>query len=1255
MSRAECRSTREVPCPGALPYDERYSDRFYGRDREIGVLLDLVRGQRLSVLDAASASGKTSLLQAGLVPALRAARFRWAPGGVSTIPVFPLLLNQWLGRRSAGRNQDFAGLFVEEALRALQSCRRSYEAQSNSESALAGATDRELQAIARALRGLARISTSFPRSSNRSHAADRALVQRLMTALDVLTGAFGSVLLLLDQFEEILGDPLLGRQAIAATESIFLLRKDDVRQLLSLRNDALHLLAPLEARSVLESKRRISLHKLGPEAVKSIVLQMSRNIDVGWEDAALARLIGTFTSFPGDGSPGLDVNLLGLLVVLPDLFTEAIQWDIPTLTRNTLREYCQRYDLDSVHTSITGELIDRWIRRDPRTAGYDKRVDPLLSQAPSLAWIDSSLESEGTATKPDAALPGLVKPMVMRMADWLVTPSGFKRPMTLGELKGVAYLQDMRLAGRRRAGRALLENWTWTAVEERLEKTCTDALDRLVARHVLKKRMAEVENDSTYELVHDQFGAPLVEWSRRFRDTPAADLGSPYAIADRVFPWKGDLAALVSDRRLLAAVWVGCALRDVDFSRLSFVRCDFSRTLFRRCRFTGAELDGCDLTQAKFEGCEFAGTSFRNSTLKDVAFAARCTLTDATLTECILNGALFDDHCKLTDLTLANCDLDRVTVRGRSELQRVSVVGGQADSIELSRIALEDCSFHGDVKRPLLLRNMQLIDVESKGKTGFKRCTLSGATIGATRSQLPVLASALGFDRCDLQGAEIKNLDFTDGSLRITGGTATGAVFDRVKLPQATGQTLRAEFDNVVLTGAVFLGCEIRSTRFSGTGRNRAGVRPTEAKTLVFRDVGSGRQAIPSILGDVDFVGLDLENAAFLRCRFAGPVTFRDCYMAGGALTGSRRDPSHQVEGLLKFDRCSLTAAEMTSLDFVGEKLEVSGSSAAGAYFSDVTFTPGKTGGRSGRFVATEMPGALFDGCQIHGVRFEGTPGHRAPFATFTVRQRPGAKPGAPATLGDCEFSHLLLDNLSIEGVAIDGDLAFRDCVLDGGTFGGQDPKRPMLVAGKLNLGDCECNALEFSNVQFKEGARLLVKGGSCRGALFHQVSALGSAPLPGISLDGPDLSGAVFLGCTLGSLRLRGKAGTGKLVPAWGLIMRGRSTRQRSHLGDVTIEGFDCDGGSFRDLALGGRLRFLGCSLLRVELSGLVRTRRTAAVDVRESDVLYAEIDRTLLAAAGGAKGKGRSLLVIGPGQLEAAKHAEEGRRHLRYKDRKC
>jgi hypothetical protein len=66
---------RENPWPGLMPFDEAAHEFFHGRDDAVAELARRVRRELLTVLFGKSGLGKTSLLNAGLFPVLRAANF----------------------------------------------------------------------------------------------------------------------------------------------------------------------------------------------------------------------------------------------------------------------------------------------------------------------------------------------------------------------------------------------------------------------------------------------------------------------------------------------------------------------------------------------------------------------------------------------------------------------------------------------------------------------------------------------------------------------------------------------------------------------------------------------------------------------------------------------------------------------------------------------------------------------------------------------------------------------------------------------------------------------------------------------------------------------------------------------------------------------------------------------------------------------------------------------------------------------------
>ncbi|MFI5458295.1 MAG: NACHT and WD repeat domain-containing protein [Isosphaerales bacterium] len=69
----------ERSCPFVGPRPFQLGEPFFGRDREVSKLLDLLIAERIVMLFSPSGAGKTSLIQAGLIPLLREEGFRDLP------------------------------------------------------------------------------------------------------------------------------------------------------------------------------------------------------------------------------------------------------------------------------------------------------------------------------------------------------------------------------------------------------------------------------------------------------------------------------------------------------------------------------------------------------------------------------------------------------------------------------------------------------------------------------------------------------------------------------------------------------------------------------------------------------------------------------------------------------------------------------------------------------------------------------------------------------------------------------------------------------------------------------------------------------------------------------------------------------------------------------------------------------------------------------------------------------------------------
>ena len=71
--------TLQLPNPYVGPRAFREKETLYGRSREVAELMDLLIAERIVLMYSPSGAGKTSLIHAGLIPALRSAAFQVPP------------------------------------------------------------------------------------------------------------------------------------------------------------------------------------------------------------------------------------------------------------------------------------------------------------------------------------------------------------------------------------------------------------------------------------------------------------------------------------------------------------------------------------------------------------------------------------------------------------------------------------------------------------------------------------------------------------------------------------------------------------------------------------------------------------------------------------------------------------------------------------------------------------------------------------------------------------------------------------------------------------------------------------------------------------------------------------------------------------------------------------------------------------------------------------------------------------------------
>ncbi len=274
------REETESPFRGLLPFTERHADLFFGRDAEVAAFLERLREEPVLPVVGPSGGGKSSFVQAGVIPRLRE-QGRWMvlrlrPGGQPFRTLATRLAHgesTLLGRTPPGSDPAAA---LEETLLASDS-----------------GTDVTLDAET-----LAPPEALVPDAAARSEGVDRiaeaireAPTRLALRLTHLAERGAGRVLLFVDQLEELytlVPDPDVRQRFMAA----LCLAADDaegpVRVVFTLRDDFLGRLA--EGPDAREALSRVTvLRSPGPQALEAIVSHPVARAGYRYDDPGLVR------------------------------------------------------------------------------------------------------------------------------------------------------------------------------------------------------------------------------------------------------------------------------------------------------------------------------------------------------------------------------------------------------------------------------------------------------------------------------------------------------------------------------------------------------------------------------------------------------------------------------------------------------------------------------------------------------------------------------------------------------------------------------------------------------------------------------------------------------------------------------------------------------------------------------------------------------------------------------------------------------
>ena len=638
------------PWPGPRPYEESEAEYFRGRENELQELIyGYVKRQAVTVLISTSGTGKTSLLQAGLIPQLRYMREEELGRGDRVPTGLALMLRNW------GNSGNTAQMIVEAVHNEIK---RLGEVAK-------GAVPKGQEQLEKDCEKISELS-NLPALESISKPED------VVEYLGRLCDAIGALVLVVDQAEELLGSGAGRRDENREDEvqnilgRVYQQEKNRVKLLISLREEYSERLGVLDSLvGDIQKGRKYSLKPMKPQTVEKAISDSVRLLDDEYvkkrlDATVISRIVGIASRGKySDAALARSVELLNLQAILVELHDymriTAIAVNLIRKSKDPMKTLHKskeaRVLIEDLNESESKELIS-----ELKQGGIKDLIEGLKRRwrvKSDNELVNGSLQryiSNMFDKIPESQQRSLIKYVAARFVSDFSSPAGFKRHVEISELllsaikddlaniatikqaieqteedianqlsgdtSKYAKAQDIKLdflwgdskkrgkARDLRSGIAKQEDWSLERTARQLIQAVFDAIE-LLAEHdhniIKRSGIPSKEQGNVYELVHDGFGPALRDWATRIRKSPEDTLAAVVARRGEDFPWRKLLypATLRGDIRGLC--WLGCCLDYTKISNVDFVNCNFSGSIF----------SGCTLTNCTFTHCNFKGTLFR--------------------------------------------------------------------------------------------------------------------------------------------------------------------------------------------------------------------------------------------------------------------------------------------------------------------------------------------------------------------------------------------------------------------------------------------------------------------------------------------------------------------------------------------------------------------------------------------------------------------------------------------------------------------
>ncbi|MFX1521173.1 MAG: pentapeptide repeat-containing protein [Promethearchaeota archaeon] len=644
-----------VKCPwrGPEPYEEKDARRFFGRQNELDELLHFVTNQRFTVLTAESGAGKTSLILAGLIPALRISRER-APKEMGLV----LYVRNWANRLLKDPVASMIQTLNLEVERLTTLCK-------DSEPPI--------------LLGINQLKKDIE-NLNKVNPPDENHQDQLESLVDYLGDICSNVeskrlILIIDQTEEFMGSGLSRHdrssefKALQVIGTIFK-HEPRVKILISLREEYILRLRYLDSMVPALGKRTYILKPMLIKNIRDAVLRSTQNEDsVNIIDNAVDYIIRWVLGTKEELDDDLPVDLLSVQTFLSDIYLKRME-DVDGNKRIDI-------DIDFL-TTYMKDLEEEFEYIRERNPGVELVEGPMIRRIDRVFSLDSNQGSSNI---------GLAKRIAARMGSILSTPKGFKRFITDGDLIYRAVHEDINMPDMRslvkekfkellhcisRNERTDYDTWRKDLAEYEdcarkaycLALAGFEAIQKLRESNILKLsgilKLSEQEKYSNfiYSVSHDAYGPSIDAWGEVAQSKVNDTLYSVVDIHGKSMTWKDT----VKNIDLVKKNWIGCYFSEITFKKVKFINCNFRGSWFEECSFIGCSFRNCTLSGAGFKSGIWENVTFDNCRApslyinevkwRDVKFISTkdekesCTnLSNATIKNIILDGNFQLNDC----------------------------------------------------------------------------------------------------------------------------------------------------------------------------------------------------------------------------------------------------------------------------------------------------------------------------------------------------------------------------------------------------------------------------------------------------------------------------------------------------------------------------------------------------------------------------------------------------------------------------------